>query len=406
MIEIKQFLTIKRIFIYIFLGILFSNLFTPYKSFANSFVGNGGSTADVEMLVTKKQIYESLKKVNESEVFKDYCECIPVYNNRNICAPLENLDSEQRNFCTLQLKNVSGLIVNLLEDPNLVFNWTNKVINLQEGSNNVTADAVANPETKIVTVNKKNFLMMTQYRRVFLIAHELLHLVPIEGEYIGDVGDIGPFKSQQGRRELINSMASETVLQVYRYGLFQLYKPTLLRGQSNKHYWLDLNFVQQNDLISNSNTYSSDKHYGFEVNYKHFIKKWGFNFGYKSLLSSEKILTSIEVEHNLSTLGLGLSYRFFMDDDPLTAFGQSFMVINANVDLVVSEYDVKDPFVSSNSKDNTIGYSVQANYYYPLDYVWVKAGIGLSSFSFAHEELNLDKESLNIVGQLGVSYGF
>lgn len=373
---------------------------------ANSFVGNGGSTADVEILVTKKQIYESLKKVSETEEFVDYCECIPIYNNRNMCAPLEKLDSEQKRYCTQQLKNISSKIVKLIDDPSLVINWTNQTINIKNDHNEIVADAIANNKNKTITLNKRNFISLSQSQRVFLLTHELIHMVPIEGKFLSDFGAVGPFKNQQGSRDLINSMASETVMQVQRYSLFQKYQPVLSRGQSSYMNWLDLTLIYQGGLENNSNVYSADSHTGFELSYRRFIKKWGFNLGFKSILSSEKLLTNVEVENRLSTLSLGLSYRFFMNDDPLTAFGQSFLVVDANVDFVVSKYEISDAFVSTENKDDAVGYSLNANYYYPLNPFWIKFGLGVNQANYSHESLNLDRNAINITGHLGVSYGF
>jgi hypothetical protein len=406
MINNKSKRNIDLKFMNLFWKFVLGSLLCLSDANANSFVGNGGNAGDIELMVTKKQIKDSMLALQNSDSSYELCDCIPVFNNRKECEPLGQINDEQKKFCALQLKKNASQIISLFQDSKLSFHWTDQQISVNDNGLNVVADAVASPDEKKITLNKKTFLNLPQTQRVSLLMHELMHLIPVEGDLLSDSGGIGPFTNQQGQREFINAIAAETVMHVYRNGLFQKYQGVLSRGQSYHSNWVDFTFVSTKSLDSNSNTYNSDGNSGIELSYKKYFNKLGVNLGYKHLWNTEGLLTDIEVEERKNILSLGLTYRFFMGDDPLSAYGQSFVNLDLNLDFVSSQYFVSDSFISTTSQDSALGFSANAKYYYPMNPVWLVVGFGFEQHSYKHEILNLEKNAINMSAFLGVSHGF
>lgn len=372
---------------------------------ANSFVGNGGSAGDIELTVTKNQILESLKAIINYEINLE-CECLAVFQNKNECLSLKNLNKEQAKFCSKKLYQVAPELVSILEDQKITFNWTEKNIFVTDNQNSVAADAVADSKDKTVTINKSTFLKLPQTKRIFLLAHEILHLIKIDGDYLNDSGTIGPYDSDQGQRQLLNAMASDLVMKTYQFNLFNKYNSTLARGQNHNLNWLDLDLNHSIGLASKDNSYDLSKHSGLGLTYKRFFGSYGLNLSVKFNQAEENLLSDITVKEKLNIYSIGLAYRIFMGDDPLTSFGQSFLNFDLNVDLISSDYELSDSFVGSKSGSSGYGISSNVKYYYPFSSFWVTFGLGLSYSDYEVEELSLDKKRVNVLGNIGVSYGF
>lgn len=377
---------------------------------ANSFVGNGGNAGDVELMVTKNQILSALVNLSKADISQDSeCECQPVFMNKNECELISSLTKDQKKYCLAILKRVSVDITNRLSTNQVKFNWTERKIFVKDDGKTVSAEAVADISNSSVTINKSVFMSLPQNRRILLLTHELLHLVDFEnGMPLQDSGSIGPFQSPQGQRQLINSMAAETVMRVHQYGISNQYQSVLKRSQSYKLNWLDFDLKTYTELYGTDNNFNIDRHSGIRIGYKKFFEggPLGFNLGFQSLGGSKDLLSSTSVEERKSTFSLGLAYRFFLGKDPLTSYGQSFLVFDVNLESLISEYNVKDSSISTNNKESSMGWSANGNYYYPFSFFYFTAGLGLSQHDYTHTDFDLNKNALNLSGNLGVSYGF
>jgi len=103
-------------------------VFAQSTALANTFVGNGGSAGDLELLITKKQLSQTLEKIASQKDAKQLCTCQPVFENHTECRPLNNLSDEQENFCSQNLKNVAAHAESLLKQNQVKFNWTREDI--------------------------------------------------------------------------------------------------------------------------------------------------------------------------------------------------------------------------------------------------------------------------------------
>lgn len=378
-------------------------------SLASTFVGNGGNAGDVELMVTVRQIRSSLQSFSQEEGGRDLCECAMTFENHRICEGLNELSEDQAKFCTGVLKKNAGPLFELIKDDRRVrFTWTHESISVKEGDDVRAADAVTNASKKTVTLNQERFLDLSPSERVFLLSHELFHLSKWEGNHLKDRGTIGPFTSPSGQRKLINAMAGATVMQVDRQNHFKRYQKVLDRPQGWKKHWIDFKIGTEHATGgTTNNTYYLDRGSLSGFSYRYHWSAYGLVVQSSLTDNSDKVLTSIEVTERIKTLGAGLSYRYFPGKDPLTMWGQAYLVGSVMLEQLSSTQDVSDPFVGLTSQDSSLGLALECNYYIPAKWgLWGFGGAKLSYHNYEHPDFGLKYESLRYSLNLGVSYGF
>ncbi len=382
----------------------------PSSAFAlNTFVGNGGSAGDMELLVTQRQLLQTLQSISNDSDVGTYCNCQNVFKNHSECAALSELSEDQKNYCAQTLKKVSMKARALLEDKTVRFNWTREDIYVRDHGQTTTVDAVANPQTRTVTINQNRFFKLPQTKRLLVLAHEIFHLVPIEEKLQGDSGDVGPFVGTQGARKLLNSMASGIVMEASEKGVLRKYRRALRRRKAHLTSWFDGSIVGSAESSPNTNVYNQDSYVGLSLKYRKYFTasgRLGFNIAGEVQGANENLLTSIDIKGQNRILGVGLSYRFMPFKNPLSFFGQSFINFDGNIEYMVSDLEVSDNLTSLESSTNSTGWSAEASYYLPLRPFWLHIGFGLRKHDYEHASFNLKKNSLQQQFKVGVSYAF
>ncbi len=419
---------------------------------ANTFVGNGGTSGDVELKITLEQIEQTFTKIARTQKVEnlELCECPPMWTQNSICRPLNQLQESQRKFCQKGLVSVTPQVLDILKNNKAYFKWTHSPINVishedhaahqptssvnatagdpsnitEDHSTGVTAggssptsstshstmaaDAVTNPKDHTITINKDNFLKASQAQRVFLLTHELMHLITFEDGRLTDQGTVGPFTSAQGQREFINAMASSIATEAHSLMLYHNYQRALHRSQSHVKNWVDLGFVGLFSVNPSSNTYDQDYYGSFKLNYRRYWNlNWGFNAGLRGERATEDVMSNTTIEEQLQVYHLGVSYRFFNNADPLTSWGQSFINIDLNFEYTLADLTAKDSFTSAKDDDSGMGLGLYAQYYYPLsNSFWIHLGVGVNQTFYKYNVFNLEKNDTKVSGTLGVSYGF
>jgi hypothetical protein len=328
------------------------------------------------------------------------------------CRPLNNLSSEQRNFCSQNLKTAAVGAKALLKRNQVKFNWTREDIYIRDYQKTITADAVANSENNNITINIDRFLSLSGTERLFLLAHEIFHLTPLQNKYIDDSSTIGPFDGPQGSRNLLNSMASGLVMTASKTYILEKYRPALNRRKAYKKRWLDFDLSSVSlKTKEDGNAFAPESYGGVSFEYKQYFTNFGFNLSLDLNNSNETILDTIDVKDRIQILGAGLSYRFFLFKDPLTIWGQSFLSLNANAEYLRSKLTAQDGQTNLSSKENSLGWSLELKYYIPLPLCWVHFGAGVRPHDYEHEEFasennRLINNEIQTTFNIGVSHAF
>lgn len=375
---------------------------------ANTFVGNGGNAGDVELEVTKRQIRTTLESLIQRDSQKSLCECSSVFANHKECRPLRELEESQKNYCSQKIQESLPQLLELLQKSSPVtYHWINENIVINEHGQRILVDAVSNPEKMSITLNQKRFKTMPASQRLFLLSHELLHLIKIDGDKISDTGPIGTFAGKQGKRKLLNAMSSALVMQAQSYDKFYELSQPLKRQQSYKLNWLSLSLGAGKSLNPNNANYALPDPRQFSFVFTHYFKNnLGFHAGYKRHQSNEKRLTTVDLKNTMQGPALGLSYRFFPFKDPLTALGQSFVELKGSYEMLFSKYSISDSYVAADFKETGWGWSLESLFHYPTTHFWIHAGLGLNQQNIDHKDLNFKSNYINLSAKIGVSYGF
>lgn len=385
-------------------------LFLSSSAHASTFIGNGGSAGDVELLVALKQIEKASSNIMQSMAEQTHCECIDVFEGHSVCEALKKLTHPQKKYCENFVRKEARDYHSILKSEKIRFYWTHDDINVFENKRRRAVEAVANPRTNEITLNQTRFIKLRAYERIFLMTHELTHLIDVDGEQIGDEGPIGPFEGASGKRDLINAAASAIVMEAASSDLISQYRPALDRARGYKKFWLDLS--------SGGRTHgeiTGNKTFGFDNSKSaatvgarwYFAENFGVYLHYRGIESEKTILTSIKATESLNTISAGITYKYFPFKDPLKYFGQSHLELFGGPDLLKAKYKVADNSVGTEDSDESLGFLLGASYRLPVIWgFWLNIGASAEMHKYKFEQVNVEYNGPQITSYFGASYGF
>lgn len=396
-------------------------LLSTRSAYANSYVGNGGNAGDVEWVVTLRQIQAGLLHAEQTKLDDEaLCTCTETYTNHAICETLKSLSDEQARFCGSTLKAQIPVLKTLVSDNrNVRVSWTYDDIEVLEDGRRRAVDAVTDRSEAKITLNVPRFLAMNASERVFLISHELMHLTTLNGAPLTDEGAQGPYTTQQGSRQLINSMAAAVVLEADEAKAFERYNGTLKRPQGWKENWIDLSYGKIN--ADPQSVYGIDDYGVYRVRFNHYFSTFagglsglGMNVGYVELKGEKQTLATIQSKEKSQTFQAGVNYRIFPFKDPLSFFGQSHFVLSADVDYNQGTFNLKSTYNDETAIEKRLALSADVRYYIPVAAsVWVTVGGSYQSlprryvlFPGSASQTVVENRDNQFAASLGVSYGF
>lgn len=389
--------------------ILCALLFTSAAAHASTFVGNGGNAGDVELLVALKQIEASTESISQGG-YNKLCECDSTFEGHQVCEVLRSLNAAQKQYCRNFVLKEAADYAALLNSQKIRYLWTHDDIEVIENKRTRAVEAVANPETNEITLNRKRFIELNVYERIFLMAHELTHLIDVDGKHLNDEEPIGPFEGVTGTRNLINAVAATVVMQAAETNLISQYKPALERAKGHKKFWID--FLGGNRAMG---SIQGSKTFGFDssantslvgVRY-YLLNSFGLYLAYRGVSAEKKILTAISAEEEIETFSVGITYKYFPFKDPLKYLGQSHLEIYGGPDLLKATYKVHDPFVGTQDKDDSLGFLLGATYRLPVIWgFWFNVGASAEMHKYKYEQVNVEYSGPQFTSYFGASYGF
>ncbi len=378
---------------------------------ASTFVGNGGGAGDVELAVTKKQTQESFAAIKRRTGDSiNLCRCNMVYESRSVCEPLQNLNIEQKQFCTKTLFAQTPEILRLLSDPKAVsFRWTNEQILVADRGKPRAVDAVTDRAKSEITINLERFLKMQSFERVYLLSHELFHLTSLDGKPMEDEGAIGPFEGDQGGRLLLNAMGSTAaVLEGEFPDEIKTYRDLLNRSQSWKRHWFSLSSGHAGSGDGRAaGTFSATRFSRTGLDYRYNLGNWMLTGSYRTEFNRKKVLGVVAVKEEVYIYSLGAGYRIFPFKDPASYWGQTYFLVEGLLDYVNPHITLSDPVTEAKDKASAFGGTVSLNYFIPVSWgLWLHAGAALEHHPYKYKDVNLKYKKSLISTYIGVSYAF
>ncbi len=384
---------------------------------ASTFVGNGGNAGDVELQVTIAQISNTLNKVSElsDDEKEKLCRCEKILSEHKVCESLKNISERQSYFCADMTSEKAKDILNLIDnDPEVSggvqFLWTSKSMEVTEKNGDRQADAIANSKTKKIVLNREQFLKLKDYERIYLITHELGHLVQIEKKYLSDDQPIGPFKQDDGARQLLNSMAAAVTMKSLTTGQVSDYAKILSTSKSYKTNWFTFGIGTEKKRDEDSKL-AIQKYSGWDFTYRHQLNQdWGLSLGARRLTGEEHLFTTTTATTFLNLLNAQVNYRFFPSSNPLTVAGQSHFVAGLGLESGRAEYKIKDDFTEDNDQASLLSPILSAQYYWAMNSgIWFNGGLTYTNHKYTFNNIGFGgykSDSNQFYINIGASYGF
>lgn len=376
---------------------------------ASTFVGNGGNSKDVELQVTLLQIQKSLKQIQEEGPQNStLCECDLNLEGHQLCEVLKSLNTEQKNQCKEELFQASGLMLKLLQDPKGVqIIWTLEAMQVSEKAGLRQAEGVAVVKDKKIFLNREQFLDLKDYERIYLLSHELGHLVPFDQKYIPDDEKFKDFQQNDGGRQFLNAIGASVAMKSFTTGAISDYTASLNRSKNSKQHWLTLSFLNTTQ-DKNETTFSIEKYTGTTLRYRYqFNENWGVRVGYRRLSGDQTFYGAARAKGEIKTMEASLAYRLLPFSDPFSIWGPSHFVFSLGMQSTEASIDIDDGFVSIRDSAKYMSPSLTAEYFVPLIHgAWVQLGASYSNGNYEFKEIGYQSEKNHIDYEIGVSYAF
>lgn len=373
---------------------------------ASTFVGNGGNSGDIEVYVAKQEIFDVMRLTNENKGQPDLklCTCYPALEGHPICDTLKKLTTEQVRYCSQFIQDNTSKFAEAIRRAKIA--WATGTMEVSEDSELNSVDAVTNFQKKQITIRQDRFLSMKNYERVFLLTHEVGHLLEVDGKPIQDIQKIGPFTQVDGGRQLLNSVAAATVMESLDTGVVNQYRSILTRSQGRKQFWIDL---AAGTTTTKEETFAVDSKKGVDLGAQYFFaENFGVILQYRTRTGENRFLTQLEAKETTQATFIGATYRFFPFGDPISYFGQSNFRLSLGIEALNSDYTLKDDFISTSTKKSSSAPAASLSYYLPIQYgAWVYLQASYSTNKYDIEIPFKTIEVKNAVQTaIGVSYGF
>lgn len=378
--------------------------------YASTFVGNGGGAGDVELATTRRQIEETFtvvkKRGEDPEI--EFCRCTGMYDSRSVCNPLKVLSEPQKKFCSQALVKQAPEILKLVQNPHAVsIRWTDQTILVNDRGYTRAVDAVTDRKKREITIHLKNFRKLQQFERVYLLTHEYLHLTEYAGKPMEDEGTVGPFVGDQGGRQLLDAMGSAAAVMQSQYPFdIKRYRARLMRSQSWKPFWFELNGGTARFQEQPKGTWASEDYSRWQGTFKYALGNFVLLASIRNEKNNKKALDTVEVEENKQISSAGLGYRIFPWSDPETFWGQSHFQLSGMVDFVQAKLRLVDQ-ITIEDKTSTTGGSAALHFYVPVFWgFWGFVGHSYEYHPYKYDNVNLKYKDGLFSHYLGVAYAF
>ncbi len=383
--------------------------FLGVTSFASTFVGNGGNSTDVELQVTLNQIKKSLSDIqNKMDIDHKLCTCDESLQGHRVCENLKVLSLEQKGFCQKKLSDSAAAILKLLDDPTGVqIIWTLESMQVIEKGGGREAEGVAVPSEQKIFLNREQFVGLKDYERIYLLTHELGHLISFDKKYIKDDEKIGPFKQSDGGRQFLNTLGSAVAMKSLEVGLVEEYEPSLRRSNTYKPHWLTLS-LGSDSKHSDESAFAIKKYTGMQVEYRQQLDaNWGVSGGFRQMKGSETFFGIANTESILNLWNAKANYRLMPFSNPLSLWGQSHFIFSAGLEFGKAEMVINDSFTSENDQAKLMSPIFSAHYFLPANEgFWFQLGLIATAYNYEFEKIGFKSQSNQLHYEAGVSYGF
>ncbi len=386
------------------------NCFSTFTQASSTFVGNGGSSRDLELQVTLSQlkdltsVIESKSKENSSA---SICTCDPYYSEFDFCITLSKLSESQQKYCSDFVVKQNKELKSIHQGNATQIQWTEESMAVQEGAQQRAVEAVTDFKSNKMTIQKETFFKLKPYERLFLLSHEFYHLTEIDGKPLLDNAHYGPFASADGGKLLLNAASAAQTQLAYKNGIISQYTSVLNRSRYVNWNYFSLGFHDQKSSTEDNNNFGFSNTSGYQFKYRFQPGLFGFAITSISSSSKKSLLSTINATENRYTQRIGATLRTpIVPSRPESFFGQSHVVLEIGEEMISGDYQLKDSYVSLKDTAQATAPYLTVSLFAPLQRnFWFYFEATLHQTKLNYKELDL-KSSINNSFNTGISYGF
>jgi hypothetical protein len=368
---------------------------------ASTWIGNGGSIMDTELRSTLQHLKAAARDVPDHA--DELCTC---QGTSDQCALLKDLSPDRMDFCGDFILAMNGRLLKLL-DGNVKYRWSSENLKTSKGSRDF--DAIAQPGNNQIVINEARFARMKTADRIQLLAHELLHLLDYKGRRLTDEEPLGAFSTEQGGRQLLDSVGAAYVIVAMQEGYIPLHEQNLSRPFRNIFLW---------GMSGSRFADSALKSDAFFDEYWIQGSAWGVTF-YPRVTDNLGWTLAYYDFHDTQSAGKirGKIHQYLTEAGPeyrLVPFstGKPFLdsiQISAHIGLGYGRvrHDISDDYVQLNEVKSSWAGIGNVRLHVPLIYdFWLMVESGFAYMPYELKNIGISNKTISQQNFVGVSYGF
>jgi hypothetical protein len=385
-------------------------------AFGDTFIGNGGNSTNLDLIITLDEIRHVYRNIEEYEQVH-LCIAPSWHNNVKEVRLLSTLSSKQVKFCKKLTNLYANKIIELAsKNGKIKFIWTDKkiVVATKSGGKNFV-QAVANTKKKTITINEESFQRLDPVKRIALIIHELFHFIKINGKYSGDSDKIGPFKRSG---HLFDTLGAAGASQGLRDKVFARFRNKESISRNYKKFWISLKNISQSLTSDEAKLLIAHEQLLGSVAELRFSRgNLSYSLSRTELSTSTKstsITAPLNVSYQADYIGLGIHYRLTPHDDPFDRIGQIHYLFSLQAESGKHSYSLADASSGSTStfgisdSATSVGFRANGEIQIPIIYgFWLNIGFGMAFHEFEFKEIDAKIGTKpSFISTIGASYGF
>lgn len=372
---------------------------------AGTFIGNGGSSQDLDLDAALAIINKGSSGISpESETL---CTCSDGWVENDLCRVLNQLSDDERKTCReILIKHANDIAELSKRDTKLRFVWTDSPMSVRNPDNSTRkVDAVSQVDKNKIIINRRRFFEIPLMFRAALMTHELFHFVKINGEHTDDEKPLPPFKSG---RAMLDTLGAALTMESFEKHSFDRIVDLELVSRSKRRHWLYLDFLavnhatqQSKRLLKEYNSAGSSFSYAWRPN------ELGFHIGLASNQHNGTYRGEIDVKENMSLWALGLNYRINPVRYYLSKWNETHLTLGITALSGSSNYQASSDGVAKKDKSDVLGGSGTIRALIALNNgFWVSIGSEIRHVRYEYKKLQIKTIENQRVFTIGGAYGF
>lgn len=381
----------------------FMLIFFHTKMLASTYVGNGGSVYEAEVRQSVSLAIKALKHVDTEWDPVDLCDCWS--DDNSVCKVFDTLNQKQQKTCGQFLIDHKKKLMKALRKA--TFEVTSEPIKTSQNTGHRPVQAVTLRKENRIVIHDKVFVTLSPAQRIMLLVHESGHLIQVNGKYINDNSQVGPFQGKDGGKELLDAVGAS----VASISLAErITKPSIISSRLSKAYGNHYFSIAADSMIFSANDPEEqllrEVSELTKISYQYRLNGIGLNIDLSEANQTSSPIDGITVALNMRQFEFGTTYG--IRPFPLRAdfWGGVHLQVEASAIFGLATSSISDDYQRIEDQASYQGGSIEAKVILPLAYdFWLYFAHGVQMTPFDLERVNVKIDNPIQFSVIGVSYG-